>query len=239
MGTLVPLHLHAVRLSGAPGARTLLGLSTTWPAGAPASVNGIPVGVDLVNLVLVWDGLGGAPAPVIGAGGFVDVPFVVPDNVPIGSLVHVQALVQVAGGPALITPHLDLRFGGEPLAHLSQTSQSAHPLASSGGLLIVGDAPTWNATWALHAPGTTPPAVDFNTSFVVARWFGTYAHPNVWASIDDVFRDAAGTLQVYATQSFGGALPPPQTVQVHDFVSLSRAAYATAAQEHLQFNYYP
>jgi hypothetical protein len=48
----------------------------------------------------------------------------------------------------------------------------------------------WSALWKDHAPGITPPAVDFQTSMVIAVFAGT--RPSAGYSVEIVTIDATG-----------------------------------------------
>lgn len=238
---LVPWHACTLRLFGNPGERTALFLSTTWPPLATTFM-GVPVGVDLGNLVVLWNGAVDPSAPVIGPNGVLDLPFTVPEPVPVGDYVHVQAVRFLAGGQILPSLALDLRWSGEPLATIANGILSLHPLGSTagGGLVTVIDAPSWAAFWILHAgPGSPAPAVDFGTSFVIARYLGPFPTPGVSVQITDAWLDSAVTLHVYTQQGFGGPPPPPIPSQPFSIVRAPRSILSTQVQEHLSTVYYP
>lgn len=237
---VIPFHSLKLRIAGQPLAKTLLAASVSPNWAGPATFNGVTVGVDVTNMAFIWDGFTTPGAPTVGLSGFVDVPFSIPDVSLMGLTIHVQALTQATGGPLLITNSLDLRFSGEPIVHIASGSQSSHPLTAQGGALaIVSTQTQWVSFWNLHAPGSTRPTMNFATHFVVARFMGNFGYPNVWTSIDDVIRDPSGVLQVFSTQSFGGAPPPPQSTQPFDMVTISIGSFSPTVVETLLTNLYP
>jgi hypothetical protein len=73
--------------------------------------------------------------------------------------------------------------------------------ASSGiaesGEIVVDSAQTWRALWARHAPGTSPPSVDFTTEVIVGVLAGERSSARYEVDIVAIERHSKETTVVY------------------------------------------
>ncbi len=231
---LIPGHLVRVRITGSPGDRTLFALSTSPPS-QTLFWNGTPIDVDLATVVVLWDGVTQPTAPVIGPNGVAEVVFALPWNPSVGTLSYAQGAVIPLSGPSLLTNGRALRSSGEPVVPIESGLNSTHPLAGTGGTLIIQDGPSWGTFFGLHAgPTALPPPVDFLNFIVYARFLGSFPTIGLSVSIDEYLVDPAGVLQVYVTQITGGPPPPPIPSQPYAFALIPRSAFGGTFVENLR-----
>lgn len=206
--TIVPFvagHQSALRIAGSPGDLTML-VASILPPQAPVTIQGVDIGVDLGSALVLWNGLVDPNAPVVGAGGLADFPFVVPQFA--SSFVwHLQALTIGAAG-LLLTDSLRLATSDATLLHIASGADTAHPLGvGNGALLSLATPLDWQTFWTLHAPNDPQPVVDFATSFVLARLGGEGRC--LGAGITNATLGATGVLQVDTTIVYGCGAPSP------------------------------
>jgi hypothetical protein len=230
--TLVPGHAVVLRVLGAPNTVHLLAFSTIPPATGTPSYQGVPVGINASSFALVWNGFVNPAIPPIPPSGQLDIPLIVPPAT-IGSRIWLQGLTSGLGpGLPLMTNHLELTFGGEPMTTVAQVFFSQHPQAPTPGVMAVSDPAGWLAFWALHSGGaTSPPTVDFTTSFVVIAFEGMRVAQQPAFTITAVYQDLGGILQVYTTELLPGIPGPPVVTTSCHMVSVPIAAYSPNLNE--------
>jgi hypothetical protein len=73
--------------------------------------------------------------------------------------------------------------------------------------VVIDSAGDWQAFWARHAPGTTPPPVDFTTEFVVAILAGRRPSAGYRVEVLAIEREPAVITVVYRVGT-----PPPDAL---------------------------
>lgn len=219
-------HIITIRLYGNPGEQTMLAYSILPPQ-TTTTFQGVPIGLDVTTMTVVWDGTTNPSAPVIGPAGFLDVGIVAPVVLDIFTY-HVQAATFGPTGARLANA-LQIVPSNEVLFHLERGADTLHPQGATGGLVSITSATAWQTFWSLHAPATSPrPLVDFNTSFLLVRFGGEGLCFS--AGINSVDIDLNGVLQVDTTLFFGCGAPRPfpiPTNRPYDIVAVP-AVLATA-----------
>ncbi len=176
--------------------------ASALPAPFPIDIGGVPVVLDPGNSIVL--GL-----TVLDPTGQGSVSVSVPSTLPSGPTLYTQALlVHPVALTSRVTSGMTPALASEPFTTLLAGSQSAHPLADSGGVAVIDGASAWTTFWTQHAafqiPAPPPPAVDFQTSAVVAVFAGWRPSSGYSIGVDEITYTGSG-LDVDATAVAPGA----------------------------------